>query len=193
MSTIRERVRALGHAWERLEHKPAYWPFDALWRRVRRGMLGTAHDRHWRAHPAVATEDQLTFGQRAADVMRGMLATWTFLGVLAGAMASWAVTGGFGRDPFPYILLNLCLSTLAGVQGAVLLIAAKRADQIAAQVALHTLENTEAVKALLQQNTELTATVERLARELHAATARIEAKVDGLIAAPTRAVRARGR
>ena len=165
MSTFRERLRALGHAYERLEHKPLYWPFDALWRLLRHE---TAHDRHWRAHPAVATDEQLTFGQRAADVMRSGLGTWTFLIVLAGLMAVWVVTGGFGRDAFPFILLNLCLSTLAGVQAAVLLIAAKRSDQVAAAVSLHTLDNTERLTQLLEQNTALTEQVAQLTREVHA-------------------------
>ncbi|MFY9634799.1 MAG: DUF1003 domain-containing protein [Cellulosimicrobium cellulans] len=39
--------------------------------------------------------------------------------------------------PYPYILLNLLLSTLAGLQGAILLIAAKRQDAIAAAMAQH--------------------------------------------------------
>lgn len=128
----------------------------------------TAHDRHWRAHPAVATDEQLSFSQRAADVMRNALSTWTFLLLLAATMAAWIVTGGFGHDPGPYILLNLCLSTLAGVQAVVLLIAAKRADQIAAAVALHTLENTEKLTALIEQNTALTEQVRQLTSEVHA-------------------------
>ena len=156
MATIRERVRALvGLAW-------------ALVARLRR-RVSTAHDRDWGAHPAVATGDALTAGQRAADMMRSGLGTWTFLGVLAGAMGLWMVTGGFGRDPAPFILLNLCLSTLAGVQAAVLLIAAKRSDQIAAATALHTLQNTEKLAALIEQNTALTKRVARLTREVHAA------------------------
>jgi len=38
--------------------------------------------------------------------------------------------GRHGFDPFPFILLNLLLSCLAAMQGAILLIAAKRQDQI---------------------------------------------------------------
>jgi integrase len=40
-------------------------------------------------------------------------------------------------DPYPYIVLNLFLSMLAGLQGAILLIAAKRQDAIAAALAQH--------------------------------------------------------
>ena len=40
---------------------------------------------------------------------------------------------------------------LAGIQAAALLIAAKRADQIASEIAVHTETNTDDIKALLQQ------------------------------------------
>lgn len=153
MSTIRERLRAL----------------VALAAGLVDRRHETAHDRAWGPHPAVATGDELTVGQRAADMMRSGLGTWTFLCVLAAAMGLWMVTGGFGRDPAPFILLNLCLSTLAGVQAAVLLIAAKRSDQVAAATALHTLQNTERLTQLLEQNTALTEQVAQLTREVHAA------------------------
>jgi uncharacterized membrane protein len=42
-----------------------------------------------------------------------------------------------GFDPYPFILLNLILSCLAAMQGAILLIAAKRQDQISSELALH--------------------------------------------------------
>jgi uncharacterized membrane protein len=44
---------------------------------------------------------------------------------------------GSNFNPYPFILLNLVLSCLAAMQGAILLIAAKRADQISAELAAH--------------------------------------------------------
>ena len=44
---------------------------------------------------------------------------------------------------------------VAGLQGAILLIAAKRADSISSELALHTYNNTEADAKLLSENTEL--------------------------------------
>ena len=64
--------------------------------------------------------------------------------------------GKKGFDPYPYILLNLFLSMVAGLQGAILLIAAKRADSISSELAMHTFNNTEADTKLLNENTELT-------------------------------------
>ena len=80
-------------------------------------------------------------------------------------------SGTQGFDPYPYILLNLILSTMAGMQAAALLIAAKRADAISSEIAVHTLQNTEADRALLVENTDLTRAVKAhtdLLQELHA-------------------------
>ncbi|WP_198597778.1 DUF1003 domain-containing protein [Blastococcus atacamensis] len=53
-------------------------------------------------------------------------------------LAGWMVgNGGDGFDPYPFILLNLILSCLAAFQGAILLIAARRADQISSELAAH--------------------------------------------------------
>lgn len=117
----------------------------------------------WSRHPGVRSVNQLTMGERAADAMRNGLGTWTFVFIFLVVMALWVVVnsvlligGPHGFDKYPYVLLNLILSTIAGLQGATLLIAAKRADQIASEVALHTYQNTEGIKTLIQQNTELT-------------------------------------
>ena len=47
---------------------------------------------------------------------------------------------------YPYMLLNLFLSMLAGVQAAALLIAAKRADAISSEIVIHTEHNTDDIK-----------------------------------------------
>jgi len=71
------------------------------------------------------------------------MGSWPFVFSFVVFMFIWMSYNGFNRkpfDPFPYILLNLILSTLAGLQGAILLIAAKRADRIAAELAAYHLE-----------------------------------------------------
>ncbi|HEX7834890.1 MAG TPA: DUF1003 domain-containing protein, partial [Pseudolysinimonas sp.] len=81
----------------------------------------------------------LTFGQRAADRLRNGMGSWFFIGGFVLFMAIWAFVNSTGVkwDPYPFILLNLFLSMLAGLQGAILLIAAKRQDAIAAALAQH--------------------------------------------------------
>jgi uncharacterized membrane protein len=133
----------------------------------------------WHKHPAVRSGDQLTMGERAADRMRNVMGSWPFVFGFFTVMIIWAVVNTVlirhllhhkGFDPYPYILLNLFLSMLAGVQAAALLIAAKRADAIASEIAIHTEKNTEELKALMQENTTLTMQVKSntdLLEEIH--------------------------
>ncbi|MDQ6616237.1 MAG: DUF1003 domain-containing protein [Actinomycetota bacterium] len=108
------------------------------------------------------------------------MGSWPFVFSFFGIMIAWAVLnsvfylGGqhnkHGFDPYPYILLNLFLSMLAGVQAAALLIAAKRADAISSEIAIHTEKNTEDLKGLVNENTALTELVKKntdLLEEIH--------------------------
>lgn len=90
-------------------------------------------------HPARrAHNDERTFGERAADTMRLAMGSWRFIILFFGILVAWIWTNGwFGWDHHPFYLLNLGLSCVAGVQGAILLIAAKRSDRIAAREAAH--------------------------------------------------------
>lgn len=96
----------------------------------------------------------LSTGQRAADIMRNGMGSWPFVASFIGFMLIWAAINTVALaanawDPYPYILLNLLLSMLAGLQGAILLIAAKRQDAIAAAMAQHDYDtNTEAKKEI---------------------------------------------
>jgi uncharacterized membrane protein len=129
----------------------------------------------WHRHPGVRSGDELTLGERAADKMRNGMGSWKFVFGFFAFMIAWAIInsvlsigGQHGFDPYPYILLNLFLSMLAGIQAAALLIAAKRADQVSSEIAVHTEKTTDEIKVLLQQNTDLTQAIEQLTREVHA-------------------------
>ena len=109
--------------------------------------------RLWDRHPSVRSHDDLTFGERSADVMRNAFGSWAFVGAFLGFMAVWMLVntvflGSRGWDKYPYILLNLSLSMMAGLQGALILIAAKRADRVSAEQALHHYDQTTAIKDL---------------------------------------------
>jgi uncharacterized membrane protein len=113
----------------------------------------TWHDRH---------KASLTKGQRAADIMRNGMGSWPFVGSFIGFMIIWAAINTWALatkawDPYPYILLNLLLSMLAGLQGAILLIAAKRQDAIAAAMAQHDFDTN--IKA--KEEIELLITINR--------------------------------
>ena len=111
----------------------------------------------WHFHPGVRSGDDRTLGEQAADRMRHGMGSWPFVFGFVSFMAVWMTynmcVNGF--DPFPFILLNLLLSTLAGLQGAILLIAAKRADRISSELAKYHLEVSEATKQMLADHKEL--------------------------------------
>jgi uncharacterized membrane protein len=111
--------------------------------------------------------------------MRNTMGSWSFIFGFFIVMILWALVNTLlfehilhhkAFDPYPYILLNLFLSMMAGVQAAALLIAAKRADAISSEVALHTSSNTDDIKTLIQENTELTSAMKKntdLLEEIH--------------------------
>jgi uncharacterized membrane protein len=134
---------------------------------------------HWHKHPGVRSGSSLSHGERAADRMRNIMGSWPFVFGFFAVMIVWAIVNTLiiGRalhdrsfDPYPYILLNLFLSMLAGVQAAALLIAAKRSDSQSSEIAVHTERNTDDIKALIKENTDLTAQVKNatdLLNEIH--------------------------
>jgi len=147
----------------------------------------------WHLHPGVRSGSDLSLGERAADRMRNAMGSWPFVFSFFGVMIAWALTNTYflqhvlrhkAFDPYPYILLNLFLSMMAGVQAAALLIAAKRSDAISSEVALHTSQNTDDIKLLIAESTEMLQQVKTntdLLDELHAHLSAISEKlgVDG--------------
>lgn len=126
--------------------------------------------RNWhRAH-----KESLTTGERAADRLRNGMGSWTFVFLFIFFMAIWAVLNTIAGmrhwDVYPFILLNLFLSMLAGLQGAILLIAAKRADSISASMAEHdyqtNVESKKEVEELMDLNRRQLELIEDLVRRL---------------------------
>ena len=133
------------------------------------------HNKIWDRHPAVTKGAGRSLGERAADRMKAILATWIALLTVLIVIIIWMVynshlRGGHAFDPYPWILLNLVLSCFAALQCFVLLIANKRGEQIASEIAQHTYENTTSDSKLLEENTELTRQVKKatdLLDEIH--------------------------
>jgi uncharacterized membrane protein len=118
----------------------------------------------WHHHPGVRSGDALSAGERAADRLRAVMGSWGFVFGALLFLAGWTLgNGGRGFDPYPFILLNLMLSCLAALQGAILLIAARRADQISSELAVHdyqtNVEADQVIKAVHQLTTEIHAQV----------------------------------
>ena len=108
-------------------------------------------------------------GDKAADVVRNGMGSWAFVGSFLLFIAVRAAVNSFhgvAWDPYPFILLNLFLSLLAGLQGAILLIAAKRQDGIAAALSKNDYETNVAAKkdieALMQINQQQLVIIQEL-------------------------------
>jgi len=94
-------------------------------------------------------------GDRAADIVRNGMGSWKFVFFFILFMLMWAALNAvvpiFHWDPYPFILLNLFLSTLAALQGSILLIAAKRQDAISSAMARHDYETNVRAKKEIEE------------------------------------------
>jgi uncharacterized membrane protein len=123
----------------------------------------------------------LSRGERAADVMRNSMGSWRFVAGFIAFMMVWAALNSWilasqAWDPYPYILLNLFLSMLAGLQGAILLIAAKRQDAIAAAMAQHDYDTNVKAKAEIERLTTINNEQLEILRELRSLAVRTPAR-----------------
>jgi uncharacterized membrane protein len=133
----------------------------------------------WHDHPGVRSGARLTFGERAADKMRNGMGSWAFVFVALAFLAAWmGYNRGTGFDRYPFILLNLLLSCVAALQGAILLIAAKRSDQVSSELARHDyhadLKAAKLVEKLSAQFAQMTAQHEELSRQVAELTATLQ-------------------
>jgi len=87
------------------------------------------------------------------------MGSWTFVILFIVFMSAWAtlnsIAGFHHWDKYPFILLNLFLSMLAALQGAILLIAAKRMDAISAAMAEHDYQTNVQAKKEVEELMEL--------------------------------------
>ena len=72
----------------------------------------------------------LTLSQKAADKMTTYVGSWTFILGLLALMAVWMCINVIAWvnhwDPYPFILLNFVLSTLAAIQAPIILMSQNR-------------------------------------------------------------------
>lgn len=115
--------------------------------------------------------ENLTHGERAADILRNSMGSWPFVFGFLLFMGIWALLNTIVPimhwDAYPFILLNLFLSMLAGLQGAILLIAAKRQDAISAAMAKHDYETNVRAKREIEELTRLNEEQLKIMQSLH--------------------------
>ena len=125
----------------------------------------------WHHHPGVRSGSELSRGERAADTMRNSMGSWPFVFGALTFLGLWMLLNVFlgqsAFDLYPFILLNLVLSCLAALQGAILLIAAKRADAISAELAIHTYQVDQETLNLTKEIAELTKQVHTLTQAMY--------------------------
>jgi uncharacterized membrane protein len=78
-------------------------------------------------------ESERTFGERAADILAKFGGSWSFLISFAVFLGIWmtlnVVAGGKAFDAYPFILLNLVLSTIAAIQAPVIMMSQRRQEE----------------------------------------------------------------
>lgn len=95
--------------------------------------------------PARKLKAQLTLGARVADRVARLGGSWTFIGLCLLFLLAWiffncAVPGERAFDPYPFILLNLILSTVAALQAPVIMMSQNRQSATDRQMAVHDYE-----------------------------------------------------
>ena len=127
-------------------------------------------------------DDRLTTGQRIADKVAAFGGSWTFIFLFGGILVVWMalntfLLAHFGKppdgaqwDPYPYILLNLLLSTLAALQAPVIMMSQNRAaekDRLAAELDYHVnLKSELMLEELIRKTRAQDAEIEYLVRSL---------------------------
>ena len=111
---------ALGREWEHLAA------------REKRVVEAVLHRRAVARDMSQAFIDDRSYGQRMADRIAAFGGSWPFIGLFMVFLLGWMVLnsvllarrGPF--DPYPYILLNLILSSLAALQAPVIIMSQNR-------------------------------------------------------------------
>ncbi|HEX7885584.1 MAG TPA: DUF1003 domain-containing protein [Phenylobacterium sp.] len=76
--------------------------------------------------------DDRTRGERIADRVAAVGGSWGFIIAFAAALAVWVAWNAFGKrvglafDPYPFIFLNLVLSTVAALQAPIIMMSQNR-------------------------------------------------------------------
>ncbi|SEL88117.1 Uncharacterized membrane protein [Sphingomonas palmae] len=93
---------------------------------------------------ADVADDVATFGDRLSDKVAAVGGSWSFIIAFSAVLIGWMLLNsdvlthwGHAFDPYPYIFLNLMLSTLAAVQAPIIMMSQNRQaakDRLAARL-----------------------------------------------------------
>ncbi|MFN2250640.1 MAG: DUF1003 domain-containing protein [Anaerolineae bacterium] len=107
--------------------------FDDLTEVEKRVIRRIAERQRISRNVAAEFTEQLSIGERLADRVAYVGGSWAFVVAFSVLIAVWVVANtavlskrGLAWDPYPYILLNLLLSTLAALQAPIILMSQNR-------------------------------------------------------------------
>ena len=77
---------------------------------------------------------RMTLADRAADLIAEFGGSWKFIGASIGFLIFWVLLNswlltGKGFDPFPYVLLNLVLGMITGLQAPIIMMSQNRQSE----------------------------------------------------------------
>lgn len=106
---------------------------DSLTRAERRVLQHISRRETLSRDMGVVHEEGAGFGERLADHVAAVGGSWAFLIGFALVLAGWMFLNGWvlaggpdAFDPYPFIFLNLMLSTLAAIQAPVIMMSQNR-------------------------------------------------------------------
>jgi uncharacterized membrane protein len=125
--------------------------------------------------------DQASVGQRLADRVAAVGGSWGFIIGFTLVLFGWMLLNsrfleslGIAFDPFPFIFLNLMLSTLAAVQAPIIMMSQNRQAEKDRQEAAHDYEvNLRAELEIIRLHEKMNA----LQRDLNALLTRLDDEV----------------
>ena len=77
-------------------------------------------------------DNNMTFGEKVADKLSGLVGSWPFILSFIGFLISWIILNLYilennkKFDPYPFILLNLLLSCIASIQAPIIMMSQNR-------------------------------------------------------------------
>jgi uncharacterized membrane protein len=125
---------------EHLSQALLHRAYDSLAPDQRKVIDAVAHESPTGRSPELAPA---TFGERLADRVAAIGGSWAFIGAFAVVLLGWMLINspvmkafGIVFDPYPYIFLNLMLSTLAAIQAPIIMMSQNRSaakDRLSAE------------------------------------------------------------
>jgi len=123
-------------------------------------------------HPVnIAHHDNRTLGQHVADTFSAVLGSWRFIIIQSVVLACWLVANVLALinhwDPYPFVLLNLCLSFQAAYAMPIVMMSQNRMAVRDRAIAELDYETNQKAKQIVEELMIVLQHVDRLTGEVH--------------------------